>query len=140
MKIKQFIHFADNHQIDASRDKFAKVQPLIDYLNQALAQFGVFHEHMSVDERMVSYTGRHSCKQYIREKPIKWGYKMWIIASDDGFPYFIIMYQRRSLSVRTVPFGQQVVMDLVDAIRKMECDLSSVKLYFDNFFSSYSVG
>ena len=37
-------------------------------------------QHLSVDESMVSYFGKHGSKQYIHEKPIKFGYKLWVLA------------------------------------------------------------
>ena len=48
----------------------AKVAPLYDLLNEKLQSFGVVHEDLSTDESMVSYFGRHSCKQFIWAKPI----------------------------------------------------------------------
>ena len=38
---------------------------------QNLIQFGVFAEHLSIDEQMVPFFGRHSCKMFIRGKPIR---------------------------------------------------------------------
>ena len=34
---------------------------------------------------MVSYFGRHGAKQYIHGKPIKFGYKFWVMATPLGF-------------------------------------------------------
>ena len=43
---------------------------------------------MSVDECMVPFHGRLAFKQYIREKPIKWGIKVFILAeSKTGYNY-----------------------------------------------------
>ena len=41
---------------------------------------------------MVPYYGRHGCKQYIQNKPAKFGYKLWIAATPLGcsiqfYPY-----------------------------------------------------
>ena len=59
----------------------AKVEPLYDLLNKKIQQFGIAHEELSIDESMVLYYGHHSCKQYIRAKPIRFGYKLWELAS-----------------------------------------------------------
>jgi Transposase IS4 len=45
-----------------------------------------FHleQNLAYDEAMVQYFGGHSCKQFIREKPMRFGYKMWCINSSLG--------------------------------------------------------
>ncbi|GBN94918.1 hypothetical protein AVEN_13306-1 [Araneus ventricosus] len=42
---------------------------------------------------MVPYFGRHGCKLYMKGKPVKFGYKLWILSSFDGYPFYIIPYQ-----------------------------------------------
>ena len=76
--------------------RMAKVEPLYDLLNEKIQQFGIAHEDLSIDELMVPYYGRHSCKQFIRAKPIRFRYKLWVLASATGVPYKIEIYQRRT--------------------------------------------
>ena len=66
-KIKSYIHLCDNEHIDPS-DKWAKLRSLFDVVNRKLTQFGVFGSHLSIDEQMVPYFGRHSHKMFIRCK------------------------------------------------------------------------
>ncbi|GBM19898.1 Chimeric ERCC6-PGBD3 protein [Araneus ventricosus] len=89
--IKKYLHFNDNTAIDS--DRYYKVRPIYILLNEALQKFGVFAEHLSIDERMVRYFGRHGCKMYMKGKPVKFGYKLWILSSFDGYPFHIIPYQ-----------------------------------------------
>ena len=56
-----------------------------------LSQFGVFTKTLSIDE-VVSYNGRSGLKQYVCEKPIKFGMNFWIMASSDGFPFDFEVY------------------------------------------------
>ena len=58
-KIKSYIHVRDNKHIDPS-DKGAKLGPSFDVVNRKLTQFGVFASHLSIDEQIVPYFGRHS--------------------------------------------------------------------------------
>ena len=37
---------------------------------------------------MVPYYGRHPVKQFIRGKPIRWGYKAWVAATRLGYVFF----------------------------------------------------
>ena len=57
-KIKSYIHVCNNEHIDPS-DKWAKLRPLFDVVNRKVAQFGVFASHLSIDEQMMLYFGRH---------------------------------------------------------------------------------
>ena len=42
-------------------------------------------QHVSVDESMVSYFGKHGAKQYIHSKLIKFGFKLWVMATPLGY-------------------------------------------------------
>ena len=66
-KIKSYSHVCDNKHIDLS-DEWAKLRPLFDVVNKNLTQFGVFASYLSIDEQMVPYFRRHSCKMFIRGK------------------------------------------------------------------------
>jgi len=65
--VKRYFHVTDNSQLKQG-NKVAKIKPIYDALNRNLTQFGVFHEHLSIDESMVPYFGRHSCKMFIRDR------------------------------------------------------------------------
>ncbi|KAG5880966.1 hypothetical protein JTB14_018695 [Gonioctena quinquepunctata] len=48
---------------------------------------------MSYDESMKRYYVRHGCKQFIRGKPIRFGFKMWSLNSKDGYLVDFDLYQ-----------------------------------------------
>ncbi len=70
------LHFRDNSNLDD--DPYFKVRPLFSNLNKCgqwikqCASSGSY----SVDECMVPYYRRHASKQFIRNKPIRFGYKV----------------------------------------------------------------
>ena len=70
------LHFRDNSNLND--DPYFKVRPIFTNLNQCgqwikkCASTGSY----SVDETMVPYYGRHASKQFIRNKPIRFGYKV----------------------------------------------------------------
>ena len=41
--------------------------------------------HHSVDESIIPYYGKHGTKQFIRGKPIRFGFKLWCITSSEGY-------------------------------------------------------
>ena len=106
--IKKYIHFADNHALPQG-NKVAKIAPLYDELNKGLVKFGVFNELLSVDEAMVPYFGRHSAKMFIRGKPIRFGYKIWSLCGEDGYPYHLKIYTGKEPGQQPDPLGTRVV-------------------------------
>ena len=51
------------------------------------------HQEVAVDECMIPFRGRLSFKRYHRDKPIKWGMKVWMLAdSKTGYNYSFDMY------------------------------------------------
>ena len=86
---------------------------------------------------MVPYTGKNSSKQTIRTKTIRFGYKNFVICSDDGYPYFIDPYcgakygggkASKNLTARSV----------IDCILEID-NWDDKDVYFDNWFTSLSL-
>ncbi|XP_068247878.1 piggyBac transposable element-derived protein 2-like [Palaemon carinicauda] len=94
-KIMQFINFSDNPKLDTT-DKYAKVRPLVRHLTMKFIEHFQPVKSLSHDEAMVEYYGKHGCKQCIRMKPIRFGYKVWYLNSDDGYQVTFDLYQGRT--------------------------------------------
>ncbi|XP_039968750.1 piggyBac transposable element-derived protein 3-like [Bactrocera tryoni] len=134
--IKRFLHLADNTDLNAV-DRFAKVCPLIDALNKNIMQFGVFSHILSVDEQMIPYFGRHSCKMFIKGKPIRFGFKSWFLCSESGYLFSSILYGGAATPHdKNIGLGAQTVLDLLANVTDPDCHI----IFFHNFFfilSSY---
>ncbi|XP_071116851.1 piggyBac transposable element-derived protein 3-like [Haliotis cracherodii] len=73
-------------------------------------------EHSAVDEVMIPFKGKSSVKQYMRNKPHKWGFKMWGRAGASGILYQFELYQGAAMNVtERSPLG---MTDLVDQLNK----------------------
>ena len=57
---------------------------LFEKLDFNFKQYGSFVSH-SVDESIIPYYGKHGTKQFIRGKPIRFGFKLWCITSSEGY-------------------------------------------------------
>ena len=141
-EIMKYFHAVDNLQIPKA-DKFAKVRPLLDLLNERFMDFGsVFGPSVvSIDESMVPYFGRHSSKQFIRGKPIRWGYKNWVAADPSGYAYLISIYQGKETSPSTDAYkdfgvGGSVVMRFLDEL-ETKYPVNKFFIYVDNYFTSF---
>ncbi|KAB0803734.1 hypothetical protein PPYR_00704 [Photinus pyralis] len=92
LQICRFIHCADNNLPDMS-DKMWKLRPLMDKIKaKCLSNFQP-EENLNYDECMIKYYGRHGCKQFIRGKPIRFGYKMWCFNTASGYLINFDIYQ-----------------------------------------------
>jgi len=139
-EIKQFLHLADNQHLDET-DKFAKVRPLLKALNEQCKKHYKPTQHLSVDESMVPYFGRHGAKQYIHGKPIKFGYKLWVIASPLGYGIQFIPYAGKDSQLNEygdigLGLGGSVVARLVETLPSQKESGSNYHVVMDNFFTA----
>lgn len=91
-KIMQFIHFADNSTLDKA-EKYAKVRPLVKLISSRFISHFQPEKSLSHDKSMIEYFRKHKCKQCIRGKPIRFGYKAWCLNTDDGYLVSFDLYQ-----------------------------------------------
>jgi len=126
----QNLHFADNTKADTS-DKGYKIRPIINHFNTAFMESYSDEAEQSIDEHMTKFKGRSSMKQYVKLKPIKWGFKWWFrCASSTGYLYQFDLYLGKK-TITEVNLGESVVLFLSEKLEQTYCTL-----YFDNFFSS----
>jgi hypothetical protein len=129
------LHFRDNMKIEPNGDNYYKVRPIFHNLNQASKRWFSSYEKFSVDEVMIPYYGRHSSKQYIHGKPVKYGFKVWAICTSDGSGVWFEPYCGRHTLIQDGGFGQgpNVVLDLVQKVGL----LPGSEVFFDNLFTSF---
>lgn len=77
----------------ASHGKLHRVASLFEHINTSSAKFFSLHRSLFVDERMVKSKGRSGIQQYMRDKVIRWGYKLWGLAdSKSGYTVQFSVY------------------------------------------------
>ena len=80
--------------------------------------FAPVTENHCVDEAMVPYFGRHGCKQFIRGKPLRYGYKLWVGATSGDYIVWNEHYQEASSLInpqyKCFGRGGSVVLQYVD--------------------------
>ena len=126
------LHFRDNTKADG--DSYFKLRPIFQQLNKG-ARFFLDSDRYSVDEIMVPYYGRHSSKQFIHGKPVRYGYKIWCLATSDGAGVWFEPYCGKDTRIENKNLGQgpNVVLDLVDKVKLNP----GCELFFDNLFTSF---
>ena len=66
-------------------DKLYRIKLFIENLIENFKKCFFPGEVVAVDESMVKFKGRSSFKQYNPMKPIKRGYKIWVLADKSGY-------------------------------------------------------
>ncbi|XP_050024907.2 piggyBac transposable element-derived protein 2-like [Dermacentor andersoni] len=131
------LHVADNNNL-VQEDKFTKLRPLFRLLNERFLLYAPLLDCLSIDESMCEYFGKHGCKQFMKGKPIRFGYKLWCICTPLGYLLSVEPYQGRyGVNVddkNKLGLGGSVVTEMVSRLKE-RLDYC-FHVFFDNFFSS----
>ena len=111
-----------------------QVRPIFNILNQGSKYF-MGSGKFSIDEIMIPYYGRHSTKQFIYGKPIRFGYKVWSLCASEGSGVYFEPYCGADTNITDAGLGQglNVVLDLCE---KVNIPPGS-EIFFDNLFTSF---
>ena len=80
---------------------------------------------------MIRFKGRSSIKQYMPQKPIKRGYKVWVRANENGYVSQFEVYTGKIGPTPEKCLGPRVVKTLTNKLKDRYH-----KVYFDNYFTS----
>ncbi|KAI4455234.1 transposase is4 [Holotrichia oblita] len=137
IQIMRFIHCADNNKID-KKDKLWKLRPLLDKIQINFVKHFVPQRHIDYDESMIKYYGRHGCKQFIRGKPIRFGYKVWSMNTKEGYLVNFEVYQGKCIvdnSAHDTKFGKASA-PFIRIVENLPEKKLPYQFYVDNLFSS----
>lgn len=133
-KLRNNLHFIVDKDPN-NNDRFWKVRPLYDAIRKYCASLPL-ESTFSVDEQMVPFKGQLDVKQYVKNKPSKWGIKLFCLCGITGMIYDFIIYQGSTTETKPeyLKFGQcaSLVMQLSERINVPNCTL-----FFDNYFSTF---
>ncbi|GBP77297.1 PiggyBac transposable element-derived protein 3 [Eumeta japonica] len=132
-ELLRFFHACDNSSLPPD-DKFGKVRPLWDMMNERWLKFFPGDKHLSIDESMVPYFGKHGTKQHIHGKPIRFGYKIWSLCTRLGYLIYGEPYQgaKTGNTNPNLGVGGSVVTNLIFKLPTA----AHYSFYTDNFFTS----
>jgi hypothetical protein len=135
-QLQNNLHFTNNLERPSEcQDKFYKVRSLLDCIRRRCQEHEV-EQHVAVDEHMILFKGRHSCKQYIPNKPSPWALKSCVLCGKSEQPYEFIMYQVSLMELGNgdeAQFGASVVLHL------SEWYTPGQQICMDNYFTIYQI-
>ena len=136
-EIIRLLHMANNSlqpaRGDPAFDKLYKVRKLLEYLNSNFQQHAEMEKVVSVDEQMIPFKGRLGLRVYMKNKPAKWGIKVWALAGHSGYVHSFNIFGN-NLRVNEGPEGigasGQTVLNLTETLEP------GTEVFFDNYFAS----
>ena len=137
-QIFRFLHLCDSEQQVAAgqpgHDYLYKVRKLLDILSPRFLSEYNTHEELSIDEAMIPFKGRLSIKQYMKDKPTKWGIKVFVLADPrNGYTVRLQVYTGKNSQLASNETGlcSRVVLELLSGLES-----KSPKVYMDNYYTS----
>ena len=116
-EILQNLHFEDN----SKQDQTDKGYPIIDDLNKSFQESYSIELKQSIHEHMAKFKGRSSMREYLKMKPIKWGFKWWFrCVISNGYFHEFGLYLGKKQNVK-VNLGQGVVVQLSEKLKDKIC-------------------
>jgi hypothetical protein len=133
------LHLNDNSKAplpgEANFDKLYKIRPLYNIVQHNSLNKYMPHRENAVDEAMVLFKGRSGFKQYMPNKPVKRGYKVWMRAdSRNGYCCNFEVYTGATPGATEHGLGATVVKNMVEPLYG-----KGHHVFYDNFFSSVAL-
>jgi hypothetical protein len=72
---------------------------------------------------MIKFKGRTGFKQYMPQKPVKRGYKIWVRADKTGYVCDIQIYSGKIRDKTEKNLGERVVQDLCQGLEGKGCHI-----------------
>ena len=98
------------------QDKLCKVSSFIQAFKDKCQSLYQPFQQIAIDERMVKLKHTSSIRQYIRNKPTKWGLKMWVLADSSNAytcDFDVCIGKAAGRKVSEWGLGYDVVMKLI---------------------------
>ena len=111
-----------------------KVHKLLDLITPKFEQEYIPHKEVTIDEAMMPFKGRLSFKQYMKDKHVKWGIKVFVLSdAHNSYVYMLQVYTDKNLdsSVSAVGLCTRVVLKLMSGLENYHNEL-----FTDNYYTS----
>lgn len=135
-QILRYIHFVNNTQLiprgQDGYDKLGKIRPFLELIKNRFQRVYAPSRNLSVDETLVKFKGRLSWRQYMRDKPARFGLKEFTLAdSENGYVLDINVYTGKECGQESKGLAQRVVLKLVEPFYGL-----GYNIFMDNYYTS----
>ena len=136
LALMAFLHIVDPLNEPAG-NKLRKVEALVQYFKTRCQVLHQPRQHVAIDERMVKSRHRSGIRQYIKDKPTKWGIKLWVLADSSNAyvqDFNIYIGKEAGREVSKNGLGYDVVLRLMQNYLDQ-----GYHLFIDNFYTSMTL-
>ena len=131
--ISAFFHLiTPQEELTNAQNSLKSLLPLHKHMKAKSKELYQPLQKVSVDERMVKSKARRNFRQYMKNRPSKWGFKYCVISDPSAYLYDFNLYLGAALSDMS---GHGVAYDVVIALLK-SLHHQNIQLYCDKFYSS----
>ena len=134
----RFLHLCSNSASVPSTlpggDRLFKVRKYLDLITAEFETKYNMHQECTIDEAMIKFKGRLRFKQYMKDKPTKWGIKVFVLVdARNGYMKRLQVYTGKGVASSTNQIGlcSKLVLDLMQGF-----EFSGLHLYTDNYYTS----
>ncbi|CAM4610453.1 unnamed protein product, partial [Leuciscus chuanchicus] len=114
-------------------DRLFRVKPLMETIRHACKSIYHPRRNLAVDERMVACKAHTGMTQYMKAKPTRWGFKLFVLAdSSNGYTLDFSVYTGKN----NFPTGHGLSYDAVTSLLDCKVLGSGYHVYMDNFYTS----
>lgn len=115
-----------------SFDKLYKLRTVIEKLSECFLKSKNLTQTLTIDESMEKFEGRSTIKQYMPQKPIKRGFKIWMLNDKTKYRSKFQVYTGKVVGGVEKLLGESIVNDLMVGLEG-----KNHILFIDNYFTSY---
>ncbi|KAK7504155.1 hypothetical protein BaRGS_00004459 [Batillaria attramentaria] len=131
LAILAFLHVNDNATYvpygQPDHDPIHKIRPFMSHLQKKFAEAYVPEQKIALDEAMCPFKGRSRFKVYMKDKPVKWGFKFYeVCESSSGYVCRLEMF---CADKRYSNKPHDVVLRLMDPLLH-----KGYHVYMDNYY------
>jgi hypothetical protein len=119
-QIKRYFHLANNRdrkdRTHPQYDRLFHVRPMLDIISKTFKKYYNLGWSVAVDESMIPFKGRSFMKQYVKDKPCKWGFKLWAMCCGaTGYFASITVYAGKGSTTVVHGLATDTVTSVVDS-------------------------
>lgn len=140
--IRSTLHFNDNSSMlplnDPNHDRLHKLRPLIDHLNSHFSSVPC-KQNLVLDRQLCATKAHSYMKQYLPDKPNKWGFKLFVLTDVQRYAYSFEIYSGQENDPRFRKINEPDFGALSNVVVRLPRNIpinKNHKIFFENYYTA----